>query len=139
MNKPILPYLRPLIFVFVAVTAFLVAGRSWLAREGVDAAVALAGNFIIWIATLASLLILFRGENKDRPQVFVRAMYASFLLRFFVILVAAFIYIMAAKKDVNKPALMICAGLYVLYAGLEIAAIMKSLKQGSHAKERSSS
>jgi hypothetical protein len=129
MNKPGLNYFRPLVFVFVAVTAFIVAGRSWLAQQGVNPTVALVGNVIIWAATILSLLILLRGEKTTNPQFFVRSMYASFLFRFFLILAAAFVYIMTAKKEVNKPALMLCAGLYILYAGLEISALMKSLKR----------
>lgn len=55
-------------------------------------------------------------------------MYGSFLIKFFVIALAAVIYIMMARKNVNKPALMICAGLYVLYAGIETSALMKMAK-----------
>jgi hypothetical protein len=110
-----------------------VAGRSWLLSQGIEPAVLLAGNIVIFAATFISLLVLLKGERTTNPQSFVRSMYASFLLRFFLILIAAFIYIMTAKKDVNKPALMICAGLYILYAGLEISALMRSLKNKKNA------
>ena len=83
---------------------------------------------MIWLATLISLFVLIRGERTTQPQAFVRSMYGSFLIRFFLILIAAFVYIMTAKKNVNKPALVICAGLYILYAGLEISALLRSLK-----------
>ena len=51
------------------------------------------------------------------------------MIKFFVCLIAAFIYFMLAKKNVNKPALIICMGLYIVYTVLEVAALQKLLKQ----------
>lgn len=133
MNKTILPLVRPLLFVFVIITAIIVAGRAWLLGQGIDPTVLLAGNIVIWFATIISLMVLLRGEKANNPQTFIRSMYGSFLIRFFLILVAAFIYIMTAKKNVNKPAIVICAGLYILYAGLEISALLRSLKNKKNA------
>ncbi len=129
MNKSLFALIRPLLIVFVAVTAVGIAGRTWLIGQGIDPDVLLVGNFIVCAATVVSLFILLRGGSSANPQSFVRSMYASFLIRFFIILIAAFIYIMTAKKAVNKPALMICAGLYILYAGLEISALLRSMKK----------
>ena len=138
MNKRKIILIRPLLLVFVFVTGIIVAGRSWLISQGIDPTVLLVGNIIVWGATMLSLFVLMRGERATRPQAFVRSMYGSFLLRFFLILIAAFAYIMTAKKEVNKPALMILGGLYILYAGLEISALMRSLKNKNNAPERSS-
>ena len=133
MNRSNLTLIRPLILVFVFMTALAVAGRAWLLSQGIDPAVLLIGNIVIFAATLISLLVLLKGERTTNPQSFVRSMYGSFLIRFFLILIAAFIYIMTAKKDVNKPALVICGGLYILYAGLEISALLRSLKSKKNA------
>jgi hypothetical protein len=128
MNKEFFRAARPLVLVFVVITALVVGGRAWFLEQGIDPRVTLAGNIIIWTATILSLFILLRGGRSANPQSFVRSMYGSFLIRFFLVLAAAFAYIMIQKKEVNKPALILCAGLYILYAGLEIAAMMRYLK-----------
>ena len=128
MNRSNLPYIRPLLYVFVALTAAIVVSRSWLMSQGIDPLVLLIGHIVIFAATFISLLVLLRGEKTSRPQVFVRSMYGSFMIRFFVILIAAFIYIFTAGKAINKPALVICAVLYIVYAAMEITMMTRSLK-----------
>lgn len=133
MNKQTLRLLVPLLVVFVIINALIIAGASWLAKEGIDREVLIIGNLVICAATVISLVVLLGGTTAGNPQRFVRSMYGSFLIRFFLILIAAFIYIMTAKKDVNKPALVICAGLYILYAGLEISSLLRSMKKNRNA------
>ena len=55
------------------------------------------------------------------------------MIKFFICAIAAFVYIMAAKKNVNKPGLFICMGLYIVYTSLEISSVMKLLKQKKNA------
>jgi hypothetical protein len=50
-----------------------------------------------------------------------------------VIAIAAFIYIQMAKKEVNKPALFACMGLYLVYTFIEISTLTKMLKQKKNA------
>jgi hypothetical protein len=44
------------------------------------------------------------------------------------VIIAAFIYIMLAKKNVNKPALGVCAGLYIIYTVLETTRLTRLLR-----------
>jgi len=48
-------------------------------------------------------------------------------------MVAAFAYIMMEKKNVNKPALIICMGLYLVYTFVEVSSLQKLLKQKKNA------
>jgi hypothetical protein len=77
--------------------------------------------------------MLQRSLNSSNPQSFVRAMYGSFILKFFVLVIAAFAYIMLAKKDVNKQALFTCMGLYLIFTFIEISALTKKMKQKKNA------
>jgi hypothetical protein len=40
---------------------------------------------------------------------------------------------MITKKEVNKPALFTCVGIYFIYTFIEIAALMKLLKEKKNA------
>lgn len=131
-NKP-LAFIRPLIFVFTFIMAFSITGKSWLEKNGVDQLVLIGGNLLLFIVSLTAFFITFKALKSANPQAFVRAMYGSFMIKFFLIVVAAFIYIMIAKKEVNKPALVICGGLYIIYTAIETRALMKLLKQKKNA------
>lgn len=131
-NKP-LAFIRPLIFVFTFIMAFSITGKSWLEKNGVDQLVLIGGNLLLFVVSLTAFFITFKALKSANPQAFVRAMYGSFMIKFFLIAVAAFIYIMIAKKEVNKPALVICGGLYIIYTAIETRALMKLLKQKKNA------
>ena len=60
-------------------------------------------------------------------------MYGSFMIKFFLIAIVAFVYIMVARKNVNKPGLIVCGLLYIVYTVLETGALMKLLKQRKNA------
>lgn len=133
MDKSLIRSLRPALLIFVFVTAFCITGRQWLEKKGVNTDVLLGGNLILLIISLLAYLLLRRAVSSDNPNAFVRAIYGSFMLRFFLLAIAAFIYIMVANKDVNKPALIACAGLYIVYTAIETRSLMKMLKQNKHA------
>ena len=133
MNQNSLRPLRPLLILFIIVSGFLVAGRSILAKGQIDQEVFLVGNIIVFATVISSFLLLKKATTSPNPQVFVRAMYGSFIIKFFVLALVAFIYIMAVKKNVNKPALFGCIGLYFIYTFLEISAILKLLKEKKNA------
>jgi hypothetical protein len=103
------------------------------ANSGIDGTVVLGGNVILFLATIMSFWVSARSLQSNSPSAPIRSLYGSFMVKFFIIIIAAFIYIMMAKKNVNKPALMICAGLYLVYSTLEVLAIQKLLKQKKNA------
>ena len=129
MNKNLLQSLRPLVIIFILLNAVFITAKSWLAKKGVDQEILIVGNLILFVVSLSAFLLTNKSLKSSNPNAFVRAMYGSFIIKFFVVAIAAFIYIMVAKKNVNKPALIACAGLYIIYTGLETRALMKTLRQ----------
>jgi len=129
MNKNLLQSLRPLVIIFILLNAVFITAKSWLAKKGVDQEVLIVGNLILFVVSLSAFLLTNKSLKSSNPNAFVRAMYGSFIIKFFVVAIAAFIYIVVAKKNVNKPALIACAGLYIIYTGLETRALMKTLRQ----------
>lgn len=120
-------------WAFSFLVIVLLDRKNVFANAGIDGTVVLAGNFIIFLATFLSFVISKRSIDSANPNAAVRSLYGSFMIKFFVIAIAAFAYIMAVKKQVNKPALVICAGLYLIYSFLEVASVQKLLKQKKNA------
>lgn len=128
MNKSFFESAKVLIGLFIVVTIAAVAGKDWLAQYHIDWRVVALGNFLLFDTGILSFFIMTKTLQSANPQAFVRAMYGSFIVKFFVLAIAAFVYIMVTKKNVNKEALIICAGLYVVYAFLETRILTKLLK-----------
>jgi hypothetical protein len=133
MNQNSMANLRPMILVFILLNAFFIAGRSMLVRWGVEPPVMIAGNLILFVVSLASFLLTRRSLASANPNAFVRAMYGSFMIKFFVCAIAAFVYIISVRKEVNKPALIACMALYIVYTAIEVTALTKLLKQRKNA------
>lgn len=128
-KKPWLPF----ILLFIILNCFFIIGKSWLIKKGVDHEVLIGGNLVLFLATALSFFIYQRSMRSANPHASVRGMYGSFMIKFFVCLIAAFIYMMIAKNNVNKPALIICMGLYIVYTVIEVSALQKLLKQKKNA------
>jgi hypothetical protein len=125
--------IRPLLALFAVITGFSIAGKSMLQRLNIDQDLLLFGNILLLLVTLCSFLLLTRGVYSANPNAFVRSMYGSFILKFFVIAIAAFVYIQLAQKAVNKPALIACMLLYIVYTFIEVSILLKLLKQKKNA------
>lgn len=123
----------PILLVFIALNGFFVVGRNLLQRWGANEEVLLYGNIFLVAITFVSYLIARRGLASSNPHAFVRAVYSSILLKLFVCLIAAFVYIMIYKQDLNKPAFFMLMGLYLLYTFLEVSVLTKALKQQKNA------
>lgn len=133
MNKSLLQPLRPLLIVFAVTNGLFITGRSLLDKNGISQDVLIIGNLVIFAVTLLAFYITYKSFQSGKPQVFVRAMYSSFMLRFFLLAAAAFVYIMIARPNVNKPALIICAGLYIVYTAIETRGLIKMLREKKNA------
>ncbi len=110
----------------------LLAGQfSWLAWSVIQ--VTSGANLLLYGLTL----FLFRRTVKSfadpNPQVSIRAIMGAFMLKFFVLATAALLYIFYLRKQVSVPALSAAGVLYILYTAAEISALLRLLKQPTHA------
>lgn len=118
----------PLLGLFIAVTSFANLFRGFLSGKGIDADVLVIGNTLIFLISLLSLYFHIKGFLDKNVQVFLRCVYGSLMIKMFGLAAIAAIYILVMKKEVNKPALFICMGLYVLYTIIEIRQVFHLLK-----------
>lgn len=121
--------LFPVILLFVLLNSVFIFGRTFLEKWSVDRDVLIVGNLVLFIVTLLSFWLGQRGLRSGNVQAFVRSIYSSFIVKFFVIAAAAFVYIMVTKTNVNKPGLIACMCLYLVYTFLEVSILMKMAKQ----------
>jgi hypothetical protein len=127
----------PVILLFIILNALFLTGRNTLEGWNVDQKVLIAGNILLFVITLISFLLAQRGLKSSNTHVFIRAVIGSIMIKLFVSVIAAFIYISIFKKQINKPALFTCMGLYLIYTFLEVSILTSQLKLKSNAPQRS--
>lgn len=132
-KKPFLP----VVLLFVILNAFFLTGKNMLKRWNVDHEVLIVGNALLFGITLISFLLAQKGLRNTNTHAFIRSIIGGIMIKLFVSVIAAFIYISIFKKNINKPALFTCMGLYLVYTFFEVSVLTKQLKQKTNAPERS--
>lgn len=123
----------PVIALFTILTAFFIIGKNLLTRWEADQNILLIGNVILFLVTLLSFTTASKGIDAKNPHAFVRSVYGSIMIKLFLFIIAAFIYIAIYKKDLNKPALFTLMGLYLVYTFVEVRSLTGLLKKKSNA------
>ena len=122
----------PIAFTCVIVILILTSAHKLFDQWNVDTGVILIGNFILFLITSISFILAQRGVKHSNPNVFFRSVYSGIMLKLFACIIAAFIYISIYKSHLNKPALFISMGLYLVYTFVEVSVLMKLLKRKSN-------
>jgi len=130
MKQPLSPVF--LLFGAVSGTAWLLQGP--LERLGMDIAVLLVGNLLLFVISLVSYALHRRGMKARGGAMFLGSVYGAFLLRMAVAAAAVLAYGFWKRSDINRPALFTCMFLYLVYTFLETRALLRN-QGGRHAKD----
>jgi hypothetical protein len=122
----------PVVLFFIFLNAFFIIGKSILEQWNADQEVLIYGNMVLFAVTVISFFVLRKGMDHSNPNVFVRSVFGSFMIKFFICIIAALIYISIYKKDLNKASLFICMGLFLVYLFLEVSVFLKLLKKANN-------
>lgn len=123
----------PLLLFFVVVTIVIYSSRTLLDKWRVDSSVLLGGNGILFLAIGGSFYFYFQSLMDTKPYAFLTRVYAGLLIKMLLCLLAAFLYIYLAGKQVNKPAVVGCLILYFFYTVLELYVLLKSVRRNKNA------
>jgi hypothetical protein len=123
-SKPFIPIL----LIAIILNGLFVIGRSRLEAWNFDQNVLIIGNSLLCVITLFSYFVATRGLRNTNPHAFMRSVYGSIMMKLFLCIIAAFIYIAAYGKSLNKPALFTLMGLYLVYTFIEVSVLTKLLK-----------
>jgi hypothetical protein len=119
----------PVILIFIILNALFISGRSMLQGWNMSQDVVIGGNLLLFAITFFSFLMAERGLQSKNPHAFIRSVYSSILIKFFICIIAAFVYISINKKDINKAGLFTVMGLYLVYTFTEVMILTRILKK----------
>ena len=118
----------PLAALFLIVMMLVLAARNWLAAQwNMDYRVVLAGNAVLFLATVFSFYLYSKSLRNNNIQVFLRMMYSSLLVKMVFCLAAVLLYLFVSR-DVNKAGIIACLSLYVVYTYIEVKVLMRLSK-----------
>jgi hypothetical protein len=118
-----------LVYFFLLVSILIFALQYFMPEAPVNYRVLQIANLLLFVVGSISVRMTLKALTDKNTQVFLRMIYGSFLMKFFVFAIAAFIYISMFKKDVNKPALFGSLALYILYTVIEVRSALKQSKK----------
>lgn len=117
------------VLLLLMVQGMLTLSRTWLSSHEVNVTIISGANFLLFLVTIFSARLTANSFTNTNLQASVRAVMLSFMIKFFVLALAAFIYIYIQRKAVNLLALYGAAFLYVLYTGVEVRLLLRALKK----------
>lgn len=133
MNKQSLKNFFPAIMIFLVLNSGFLAMMKKLESWGFNYSVLVVGNLLVFGVSFISYWMAVKGLTTKNTHAFFRWVYGSVMIKLFLLASIAFVYIMMNKKEVNKPGLFFCMGLYVVYTFIEVSALMKVNKQKTNA------
>ena len=122
----------PLLLVFVIFSAGLFATRSLLTKYNISTDVLQIGNLILFAATAISFYFYHKSIDNNRNNTFITYIYIGMMIKMLLCLFTAFIYIRMAGKEVNKPAVIGCLLIYLIYTLVEVVTLTKLSKQNKN-------
>jgi hypothetical protein len=120
--------------LFLVVSGLFIFLNNLSPAISFDLVVVLSGNFILLAATLISFLFYRKSLQNNRGQYIVRMMYSALLAKMFICLIAITAYIMVKRSGVDKLAIMLCLGLYLIYTFVELSVLMQLSKAQKNVK-----
>src|ERR1700751_5103242 len=130
VNRPIV--LFGLLFLFLS--GLLIICYNLFSGITFSLPVILTGNFILFGATITSFAFYKKSLNNNKGAYIVRMMYSAMLAKMFICLIAITCYIMVKRSAVDKLAIIICFGLYLIYTFAELSVLMKMSKDQKNVK-----
>jgi ACR3 family arsenite efflux pump ArsB len=123
--------LLKVVYFFLFVSACILVLQWLIPVSGMNYKVLHIGNLLLFLVGCITVRMTVKALTDKNTQVFLKMIYGSFLLKFFVFAAAAFVYISMYRKDVNKPALFGCLALYVFYTVIEVRSALKQSKKSN--------
>lgn len=115
----------PLAVVCIGVIILIMIFKKKLLHYGFDTGFLAIANVVLYLLSYSSFYIQLKGVGSKSAHAFVRGLYASLMLKMFVIIGALFIYIYAFGGTVNIPGLFVAMALYLVYTSIEVKQLMK--------------
>ncbi len=120
--------ISPVVILFIIINAFLLVMKSRLVAWGFNMDVLILGNTFLFLLSIFTYFLHRKAIKAARTPEFLKYFYMAFLLKFFLTIALVVVYALVAAA-INKPAILACMGLYLVYTFIETRLLLKASKR----------
>ncbi len=114
-----------LYFVFILIQIITIFSKQLLQTYHIDYGVLMGSNVLLFAISLISINLQIKGMKNANPNVFIRTVMGSMMIKMFIVVIAVFIYVAAIGNNFNKRGVFISLLLYLVYLAAEVYDLMK--------------
>ncbi len=111
------------IFIFTSIL-FLIA-KKLIVQWDIDMTVLMAANVLLFAISIATSMIQRKALTNKNPNVFIRSVMMSMLIKMFACAIAVLIYAAASGDKFNGKAIFVFMLLYIIYQIAEVRSMLK--------------
>lgn len=111
--------------VFGILNGILFIFKPQILAQGMHVNILMTGNVLLAIVTLVSYLLSRQGLASANNNAFVRAVYGSMLLKFFLSIVGIAAYVLSYRPNVSKLTVFTLLFFYLIYTVFETFSLFK--------------
>ena len=111
--------------LFGIINGLLFIFKQQLLDQGMHANVLLTGNVIMAFISLVSYIMGRQGLASSNHNAFVRAIYGSMLIKFFLCIVGIVAYVLIYKPNVSKLTVFSLLFIYLIYTVFETLSLFR--------------
>ena len=123
--------LLPLLLVFLVLNGVFLSGKNLLAKWHIDNYVMIVANCILLLTALATFKMQQKALKNKNPNVFIRSVMGSMMIKMFVVIVAIMIYRFSMPKEFSKISVFAAMILYLVYLAVEVKVLLKLNKSAN--------
>jgi hypothetical protein len=117
------------LFITAIICALILFGCSMIWNGSVvDFRVLHGANILFCLLSVVAFQLQYGAMQNSNPQVFIRRVMLSIMLKMLVAVVAVIAYVLISGKSFNKPAVFISMLVYLIYLVVEVWLLMKQNK-----------
>jgi len=118
----------PLILIFILVNALIFTSGGLLEKWGIHKEIFSISNSLLFILSMLTFLLQKKSLNNSNPNVFVRTMMVTLMIKMILCAVMILIYIKAGGPLYSKQTVVAAMLLYIIYLTVEVRVILKMNK-----------
>jgi hypothetical protein len=109
----------------LAILFIILLSQNLKLLPGLDYGVLLGANLFFYVIAIISMNVQRKHLNHENPNVFVRSVMGSMMIRMFATILVVLIYVKAVNKKYDGTSIFIGLSFYLIYLAVEVKTIMK--------------
>lgn len=123
----------PILVVFIVVNLLVLIFQPFLQGLGFAILFLVIANFLLFCVSFIGFVFQVKGLKSGKINALLRGVFASLLVKMFVVIIGLAIYLFVTKGKINKPSLFTSMALYIVYTFIEVKLLLNISRSNPNA------